>query len=108
MFDDPGKELNRLQQQLLEEDDGWLDDALADAHRLLGDDGDEEDIAPAPGRPAAARTRNTDRSDPDLEAYSRAVHDEPKKKGVAGLVFLLCLELLGIAAVAAYWLLELL
>ena len=105
MFDDPRKELNRLQAQLLEDDEDELGDMLADAHRLLGD-GEEED-EPAPVRPATPRTRNTDRSDTDLDDYSRRVHDAPKKKGVAGLVFLLCLELMGIAVLAAYWFLEL-
>ncbi len=105
MFDDPRKELKRLQDQLLEEEDDDLGDMLADAHRLLGDE--EEEDEPSPVRPAPGRTRNRDRSDTDLEDYSRRVHDGPKKKGVAGLVFLLCLELMGIAALAAYWLLEL-
>ena len=33
---------------------------------------------------------------------------QPKKKGVAGLMVLICLELLGIAGVAAWWVLRLL
>ena len=54
MFDDPRKELRRLEEQLLaEEDPGpdvpedalWLDDELEEARRLLGDEmpDDEED-----------------------------------------------------------------
>ena len=103
MFDDPRKELRRLEQQLLaEEEDDWLDDELAEAHRLMGDDPDEEEYDDAPRSPRA-RSRNTDLPDVDLEEYSDEIHDEPKKKGLGGLLFLICLELLGIAAVAAYW-----
>ena len=33
---------------------------------------------------------------------------QPKQKGIAGLLVLICLELLGIAGVAAWWVLNLL
>ena len=131
MFDDPRKELRRLEEQLLaEEDPGpdvpedalWLDDELEEARRLLGDempdDEEEEDEDPEPmvyrnfangyGRRQSVPVRNRDRFDRDLEEYSDQVHDEPREKGVRGLVILACLELLGIAAVIVYWLLFLL
>ena len=105
MFDDPKKELERLQQLLDGEDDRWLDDQLAEAHRLMGDPVPEEE---PPAEVRRFRGRNTDPADVDMVGYSDEIHDEPKKKGVRGLVILACLELLGIAAVAAYWLLVLL
>ena len=137
MFDDPRKELRRLEEQLLAEEapqppapeeDVWLDDELEEARRLLGDElsGDEEDDPPvyrnyangygshppvrnyANGYGQPGRVRNRDRFDRDLEEYSDQVHDEPREKGVRGLVILACLELLGIAAVIVYWLLFLL
>ena len=81
-------------------------------------DEEEEDEDPEPmvyrnfangyGRRQSAPVRNRDRFDRDLEEYSDQVHDEPREKGVRGLVILACLELLGIAAVIVYWLLFLL
>ena len=126
MFDDPRKELRRLEEQLLaEEDPGpdvpedtlWLDDELEEARRLLGDetpdDEEEEDEDPEPmvyrnfangyGRRQSAPVRNRDRFDRDLEEYSDQVHDEPREKGVRGLVILACLELLGILGILGWW-----
>ena len=126
MFDDPRKELRRLEEQLLAEEDPGpdvpedtlrMDDELEEARRLLGDempdDEEEEDEDPEPmvyrnfangyGRRQSVPVRNRDRFDRDLEEYSDQVHDEPREKGVRGLVILACLELLGIAAVIVYW-----
>ena len=131
MFYDPRKELRRLEEQLLAEEDPGpdvpedtlrMDDELEEARRLLGDempdDEEEEDEDPEPmvyrnfangyGRRQSVPVRNRDRFDRDLEEYSDQVHDEPREKGVRGLVILACLELLGIAAVIVYWLLFLL
>lgn len=94
MFDDPGKHLQRLERQLLEEEDNWLDQELAEAHRLLGDELPEAGPAARPLCPGAAGVEDED----DTQA------PEPRKKGIRGLVTVLMLELLGIAAVAAYWL----
>ena len=104
------------------EDTLRMDDELEEARRLLGDempdDEEEEDEDPEPmvyrnfangyGRRQSVPVRNRDRFDRDLEEYSDQVHDEPREKGVRGLVILACLELLGIAAVIVYWLLFLL
>ena len=131
MFDDPRKELRRLEEQLLAEEDPGpdvpedtlrMDDELEEARRLLGaempEDEEAEDEDPEPmvyrnfangyGRRQSVPVRNRDRFDRDLEEYSDQVHDEPREKGVRGLVILACLELLGIAAVIVYWLLFLL
>ena len=136
MFDDPQKELRRMERLLAEEgpeeetDDGWLDDELAEAHRLLGDElpeDDEEDMdqtriyrnfANGYGQPqvrnyangygAHPQPRNRDRVDEDIEEYSDRVYEEPKEKSNRWLVILACLETLGIVAVALYWVLVLL
>ena len=118
MFDDPKEELRRLQQRLLEEEDREEpdpdEDWLADAQEFLGDDPDdeeEEEPEEPPVRNYAngyGRARNRDRADLELEDYSEEVYRGPRKKGTGCLVTLLCLELLGIAALAAYWYLVLL
>lgn len=128
MFDDPKEELRRLQQRLLEEEEweapGSDEDWLADAHALLGDDPDETDEDMDLTRVYGSfdwqepevrnfangygKVRNRDRADLDMEDYSEEVYRAPREKGVWGLVILACLELLGIGALAAYWLLVLL
>ena len=122
MFDDPKKDLKWLEQQLLaveapQEDDMDLDELLADealfqedpvetelreARMLLGDiterswvgefaypEEEEEKHVPAPRE-------------------SRKEKKKKKEKGIGGLVFLACLETLGIVAVLLWWVLWLL
>ena len=108
MFDDPRGALNRLQQELLEEEaeyeeenfseDHWLDEEIAEAKALLGMDEEEEDdpviyrnYANGYGRQVYAR-----------EAYPDAEEEIPADdtKGQKILAFLL---LAGILAVAGYW-----
>ncbi len=115
MFDDPQKELRRLERQLLAEEepeDDWEDD-LDEAHRLLGDAEPEEDLPEEfPLRNYAngygRGVRNRDRGDVDLEEYSSQVYEPPGKKGIGGLLLLLLLEIIGILAVVVYWILFLL
>lgn len=133
MFDDPKEALRRLEQRLLAEEDrkgpeepefeeDWLEDELAEAHRLLGDDpdGDDDDdsypAAPTRRQGSGVRNyangygaaRNTDPADLNMEEYSDRVYRAPREKGVGGLVLLACLETLGIVALVAYWLVVLL
>lgn len=112
MFDDPKEELRRLQQRLLEEEDREEPDPdadwLANAQDFLGDDPDDEEEEPEaiPVRYYAngyGKARNRDKADLDLEEYSEAVYRAPGKRGTGCLVTVICLELLGIAAVALYW-----
>ena len=118
MFDDPKKDLKRLEQQLLaeeakedpaedlfEEEEDWLDVQLREAHALL--DGPavrrsepedvfrflEEDVQ----ENTAAVSGKSRPASPKEERKKR------KEKGVGGLVFLACLETLGIIAVLLWW-----
>lgn len=113
MFDDPKQDLKRMEQELLsQEDDGWLDRELADARRLLDEEEPDEDEAffrdfseTCPGA-----VTNNDRVDVDLDAYSDELLDAPpvkREKGIRGLLILIVLELLGIAAIGVYWLVQL-
>ena len=116
MFDDPKKDLKWLEEQLLavdapqEEDLGledWLDEEdsleaeLREARALMGD---------GPGHHCSQTDVFTfleeDAQEEDAPAvYADAPREERKKKekGVGGLVFLACLETLGILAVLAWW-----
>ncbi len=80
MFDDPRKNLDRLQQQLLAEEADF-----DDAWESLGDIPEEEPMPACgeqePPRPAA------------------------REKGIRGLVFLAFLELLGILLISGWWML---
>ena len=104
VFDDPKKELAALQAQL-EAQEEWFQQELDSAKRMIGE-------APRPAKPASAAgtpRANTKTTAARASAPRTAPPEEtPKKKGVKGLVILAFLELLGIAGIAAYWLLVLL
>ena len=101
MFDDPKKELQRLEEELLkyEEKDEEFEKFYQDMFREFGEP--EEARAVAPQRSATA-PRNMTYSD-----TPRAVAAAPKKSN-KGLLITLGIEVLGILAVAAYWLVKLL
>ncbi len=108
MFDDPKRELQELEKKLLEQDDRWLDRQLSEARSLLQEENEEEDLFRKFGDSPAVR--NTDRSDVELDSYSDALLEEPegkRERGVRGLLVLIALELLGIAAIGVYWLVQL-
>ena len=93
MSRDSKEHLRRMEEELTEEDDNWLEEARA----LMG----EEEVP-------QVSVRNNDRLDVDLDSYSQDVYEQPpKEKGVGGLVFLAILESLGIAAIILYWLVQL-
>lgn len=130
MFDNPKKDLQWLEDQLLEEDaasaeDGgedwleedWLDDELREAHALM----DNDYSRPARREPSFF-DYDEEEGEEELAVYTD-VPDEPKhgkgkkskkekkpgkEKGIGGLVFLACLETLGIIAVLLWWVLWLL
>ena len=90
MFDDPKKELQRLQQQLLaseaQEDDSWLEELESDPEedelnqiRMLLGDRERVRMQPLPV-------------------------PEKKEKGIGGLVALAILETAGILAILGWWL----
>ena len=113
MFDDPKKELQWLQEQLLAEEENVspqepdFDEELDDILRLIG-----EEATPRVSRETAVRNfaNNYGQEEEDEEEDSDALYcdeisDAPKEKekGIGGLVFLAVLETLGILAVAAWW-----
>ena len=105
VFDDPKKELARIQAQIEEQED-WFEKELDSAKRLIGD-------APRAAKPTSAAAGVPARNNPKSTATRKAAPkevpvEEPKKKGVKGLVILALVEILGIAGIAAYWLLHLL
>ena len=100
MFDNPQKELKQLEEQLLknEMDDDAFERFYREIYEEFGTDREQE----AP-RAVAPKTKNGAYKD-----VPRAVAPRKKEKGVRGLVFLICLELLGIAGVILWWLQRLL
>ena len=130
MFDDPKQELKRIEKALLEqmEDKDWLERELADIQHIMKLDHTNgygvkntsrkpqpkpvQNAPAAPARPAKSPSvGNTDRVDVDLSSYSDELMEAPvekKEKSLRGLVILVLVELLGIAGIGVYWLLQIL
>ena len=134
MFDDPKKELRRLEEELLAaEEESWLTDDdldLDDIQALLDGDQEDEDysdlfeeVEEMPryrnysnnyGRRSAAMRFDDEEEldDPDedevlyKEDYKKA--KKAKKKENRGLIFLAILETAAILAISAWWVLWLL
>ena len=136
VFDDPRKNLHRLQQELLAEEEeyeeeiseeDWLEQELAEAKALSGYE--EQPEAPvrnfANGYGAAPQSQSYAAGQPRsyLSGYSTYQQERPayrsqdpqyedkeipEEKGIGGLVALAVLLTMGIVAVAAYWVLVLL
>ena len=105
MFDDPKKELDKLQQQLLQ-DEKWFEQELDSAHRMLGDQ--VPDRNPAGAQAGVPNRRPATQAAVHAHPKPQPVQEVPKTKGIRGLVILAILETLGIVGVVAYWLLVLL
>ena len=115
MFDDPKKELNRLQRELLEEEEAyeeeyrseedWLDDEIAEAKAMLGMDEEEEE--PEIYRNYAnGYGRQQPRPAPRQEYVDVADEEEeelPPLDDTRGQRILTFLLVAGILAVAGYW-----
>lgn len=119
MFDDPKKELRRMEQELLAaeyeeepepdfgdefelEEGDWLQEAKA----LIGD---EEEI-PIRNHANGYGTRNyavdfdrTVYDDEEMDEDKALFAEETKSKGIGGLVVLALLEVLGIVAIVLWW-----
>ncbi len=112
MFDDPRKELEQLQEKLLQDED-WFEKELDSAKRMIGQQ-PEKRRAAAPAVPQKKVKTEARASMDDTRVWTREMTlDEEefqpeKEKGVKGLLILASLETLGILAVAAYWALFLL
>ena len=128
MFDDPKKELKKLEEQLLKEEE-WFESELEMAKALIGDAEEPAPRKAAPAQSGAGQQTQVFRA-PETEAPVRksaaaekvrrnAVTDvnldedgnedyAPKQKSNRGLVILAVLETLGIVGIVAYWLMFLL
>ena len=103
MFDNPKDELNRLQEELLAEEDTSWEDELADLDSLLAD---YEEDRTEPVRKAYREVN-------DLHRMSNALLEEddeepvkekkPCEKGVLGLIIAVCLETVAIIGLLAWW-----
>ena len=112
MFDDPKKELQELEGQLLAAEDA-PEKSDETYESIL------EEYAPRENPDSAAVSTDEPLIRNFANGYGRAVPNEPlgtdgdeilaedepapAQKGVKGLVILACLECLGIAAIAVYW-----
>ena len=136
MFDDPKKELQRLQQELLAEEeyeeeflteDEWFEREIAEAKALSGyQEPEVRNYANGYGagrQPAYDPSRRSHLSGrsgypqqeraayrPTVKNYSEETlpEEEEREKGLGGLIALAVTLTLGIVAVAAYWVLVLL
>ena len=121
MFDDPKKELQKLEDQLLAAEINHKTAELNNEEfeelygKILEEFGPQEssDGAPVSEPPIRnfANGYGNAASDRPLPSGDEILPDEEPaapKKGVKGLVFLVTLEVLAIAALAAYWVMELL
>ncbi len=116
MFDDPKKELNRLQRELLEEEEtfeeeyrseeDWLDDQIAEAKAMLGMDEEEEEEPEIYRNYANGYGRQQPRPVPRQEYVDVEDEEEeelPPLDDTRGQRILTFLLMAGILAVAGYW-----
>ena len=124
MFDDPKKELKKLEEQLLKEEE-WLERELAAARELIGD----QPVKKVKKTPTAKKTvenkedapvRGSEETRKKAEKVVVPASDDydmdekkskkKKKSGKSnrGLVILVILETLGIVGLVAYWMLMIL
>ena len=120
MFDNPKKDLNWLNDQLLAEgqqeetdDLDWLEAELQEARVLMDNDYSRPARRDVALYDYEAEVREEEEDEEDIALYADAPRPvkekKPKKeKGIGGLVFLACLETLGIIAVLLWWVLWLL
>ena len=97
MFDDPQKELKRLEEELLkyEVKDEEFENFYKDIFEEFGPVEEEAPVAPAPVKKRKSTYADT----------PRAVAPK-KQKGIRGLVITVCLEAVGIIAIIGWWALK--
>ena len=125
MFRDRQEELDRLQEQLLEEEPEELEEEYTEEEEYL--DAEVDDLLAANDQGENPQTYNnysndygrqlrnyasgykaynSDHTDEDLEEYSQQVLHPQKEKGITGLLILAMLLLLGIGGVLAWMLMR--
>ena len=104
MFDNPKKELEALEEQLLQ-NEAWFEKELESAKRMIGQTSQEP---PRKQRPAAGTSQAPKALAKPAPQSGQTTPKAPKKKGVKGLLILAALEVLGILGLAGYWVLVLL
>ena len=99
MFDDPQKELKRLEEEMLKltEKDEKFERFYQDIFAEYGPTEEQTEETPAAKPVKKAKSTYAD--------APRAVAPK-KKKSVKGLVITICLELVGIAGIIGYWLMR--
>jgi len=104
MFDDPKKELEALEKQLLADED-WFEKELDSAKRMIGQN-PQKPHRPAARTPQAPKAPAKPAPQPRKQPVREA--PAPKKKGIKGPLILAAVETLGILGLIAYWVLFLL
>ena len=114
MFRDTKEELERLQQQLLEDEEipqltPEEEEALVMERNIFDlvseeESGEHEGAYSNFANDYQAEAYNTDQSDVDLEELSEAVM-EPRKENLTGLLILMMVLLAGIVGILGYWVL---
>lgn len=108
MFDNPRKELEKLQQELLAAEAGQDDTADLEPEEDYGtpvdwDEGDREPLSKSytdsDDDTLIWQTEELEPEEPEEEDFSQ----KPEKKHYVGLKFAIALELLGIAALFWWW-----
>ena len=100
MFDDPKKELKKLEDELLKQEtpEEDFESFYKDILEEFGTDVEATDV-PAESRQPAKKAKSSTYAD-----TPRAV--APKKKSLKGLVAIVALESIGIVALIAYWIVQ--
>ena len=107
MFDDPQKELKRLEEELLKKEaDDDFERFYQDIYEEFGPVEEEEE-------PVRNHANHYGNAVPKAKTSTyadtpRAVAPPKKDKGVRGLMITICLECVGIAAVVLWWVLRIL
>ena len=108
MFDDPQKEMKKLEEQLLkkEMDDSEFEQFYREIYEEFGPAEEEAPVvrnhANHYGNAAPKAKASTYADAP------RAVAPKKKEKGIRGLLITICLECVGIAAIVLWWILRIL
>ncbi len=112
MFDNPKNELNRLQEELLAEENTKWEDELGDLDALLADYTEDRTL---PVKEAYKQVKNVhqisdtlleedDDDDEDDEKPAKPVKEKKSsEKGVVGLIIAACLETVAIIGLLAWW-----